>query len=316
MANKCNQCGKFVAVTEGVKCEKCSCIFHQHCLPASSRSKVRIICHQCLKQKETECDDLFLDAGENSTIHALTEAIKVLREELVAVTKEMTSFRQELKRLNEHIIESNKRVACLEDRMDILEGKFAAERSGVEPNTLVAIAELKAELNEREQDSLINDIEIAGLPEDRGENVMQIVTLTAQKLGMNLACEDIIYAERQGPRRAYPEELPRPRIICVRLARRALRDQFLRVARVRRGADTDGIVNGVPTKFYVNERLSRTNRRIFYKAREEGRRQGWRYIWTREGRVYARRDHGSPAHRIRTDENISVVFGMASVGMT
>lgn len=81
------------------------------------------------------------------------------------------------------------------------------------------------------------------------------------------------------------------------------------------GLDTAGIVDGDSSRFYVNERLSRVNRMLFYKSREMARRLGWRYIWTRGGRIYARRDSGAPAQRVRVEEDLGKVFGSSLVGI-
>ncbi|CAG9572878.1 unnamed protein product [Danaus chrysippus] len=101
----------------------------------------------------------------------------------------------------------------------------------------------------------------------------------------------------------------RPRPIIVRLAHRAVRDEMLRAARVRRGCDSSGIVESEAKRFYVNERLTPMNRHIFYKTRELGRSDGWRYIWTRGGRIYARRNGDSETRRIRTLEDTIKFFG-------
>lgn len=106
----------------------------------------------------------------------------------------------------------------------------------------------------------------------------------------------------------------RPRALVVRLARRGVRDDLLRGARARRGADTaDFGFKSNARVFYVNERLSKTNRRLFYLAREAGRLHKWRFVWTKEGRVYARREPEQAAHRIRTEEDITRVFGSGIV---
>lgn len=106
-----------------------------------------------------------------------------------------------------------------------------------------------------------------------------------------------------------PKQRPRP--IVVRLARRALRDQLLKAARVRRGATTEGTdLPGPARKFYMNERLTRTNRLLFRRARELGDHHRWRFIWTRDGKIYARQHSGRDAlrHRIRTEADLNRVF--------
>lgn len=196
------------------------------------------------------------------------------------------------------------------------------------------ILQLNSELNERDQASLINDVEIAGIPEFPGESVTSLVTGIANKLGMQLDARDIVYAAREGaPRSAAgaaaasgpaavsgPAAATRmlPRRIVVRLARQALRDDLLHAARVRRDVTTAdiGLPHHVPVRVYINERLTKMNRVLLGKAREAKRKFGWRFVWTREGRIYARKDD-SPAsrtQRLRNDDDLARVFGNESVG--
>ncbi|KAJ2937717.1 hypothetical protein O0L34_g17857 [Tuta absoluta] len=94
----------------------------------------------------------------------------------------------------------------------------------------------------------------------------------------------------------------RLRPIVVRLGRRFLRDHFIKQARVRRGADTTdlGLPQHTPMKFYINERLTKSNRVIFGKARDAAQTAGWRFVWTREGRIFARRTESTGILRLRS----------------
>ncbi|XP_047543224.1 uncharacterized protein LOC125075556 [Vanessa atalanta] len=242
-------------------------------------------------------------------VSSLLDQMKLLRVELAAVTHEVSSFRQELALLKGTLSEVEKKVGSVEARLTQLENKAPCTIS--ESHLLEDFAKLKSDLNEREQSCLLNDIEITGITERNEENLHHVTGLIASKIGVTLDERDVVYVERSGPRPAYNEtgERSRPRPIVVRLARRSIRDQLLRAARVRRGADTTGLeIDKEPKRFYINERLTKTNRVLFYHAREEGRRNGWRYIWTREGRIYARRSKDTAAQRIKTQNDISKVF--------
>ncbi|KAI8423595.1 hypothetical protein MSG28_012673 [Choristoneura fumiferana] len=143
-------------------------------------------------------------------------------------------------------------------------------------------AELKAELNDRDQDLLLGDLEISGIPEAASENGSHLVGLVARSLGVVLDERDIVFAARVGaPRRSrdvaegggaagdagVSVERVRLRPLFVRLARRAPRPTCC-AARVRRGADTSDFgLPGSPTRSYANERLTRLNRSLFYSTR-------------------------------------------------
>lgn len=240
-----------------------------------------------------------------------------------------------LTQLTDTVSSFDQRISLIEARIDSVSDastKLAAENESLGKT----IENLKMELNARDQDLLINDLEITGIPETKEESVNHLVLLVATKLGVQIGEQDIVNASRVGPVRpsgliedpgtqagghnttagtvAATPAPPRPRPIVIRLARRTLKDQFLKAARVRRGTTTADFELPEPKRnFYVNERLTKTNRLLFNKAREEGKRHGWRFIWTVEGRILARREKGKACHRIKTEADLNSVFGSDKV---
>ncbi|XP_046978142.1 uncharacterized protein LOC124543867 [Vanessa cardui] len=203
--------------------------------PASASS------HPSPSSDTENAEDNFTDADENNSEKSLAHEIRLLRLEFSSVTRELS-------RLSTTISEFNKRVDSVEKRLDNLE-KINQERHSeiVDKNATETIAQLRSELNDRDQENLLNDIEISGIEEKNGENPTNIVVLISKKIGVPLEERDIFSAERWGARRIIADHSSqtRPRPIVVRLARRAVRDEMLRAARVRRGCDSSGIVESV-----------------------------------------------------------------------
>ncbi|CAH2108788.1 unnamed protein product [Euphydryas editha] len=325
MANKCMHCGKFP--NDSAKCTKCLATFYRACATGFDyKSMSKWSCRGCKGKvnkspaplDEAAPEDMFLDAGvEADSPLSLGQEIRLLREVMTSMRKEMQDFRQELVHLNSSMHEFNKRVESVEQRVAAVEERIGAQTCTHEanPDVINVITQLKQELNDREQENLLNNIQITGIPEKNGENVVHLVDLITKKIGVDIDARDIVSAERRGSKRASPggDETKRPRPIIVRLTRRSVRDAVLKAARVRRGTDTNGIIDGPPSRLYINEHLTRTNRVLFYKAREEGRRLGWRYVWTRGGGVFVRRESGTTVHRIKTELDIHRIFGIDCV---
>lgn len=308
MANKCNGCGKFTSTADGAKCRKCSFIFHRGCvinMSPRNTTAPKWLCRSCKNNDGTT--DAFVDASSASGVEAMMKAIDLLRTELSAFTREMSTFRQEMSSIRSSLTDVNNRLDAFDERLSKLEGREKYDEA-----TDDTMAEFRAELNERDQELLKNDVEITGISERDGERLMHVVSLICNKLGVIIDDRDVVSVQRAGPRRAaVASEQPRARPICLRLARRSIRDELLRAARVRRGADTAGFeIDAHPRRFYVNERLTRVNRQLFYAARAKAKDAGWRYVWTRDGRIFARRDASTNnvKYRIKSNSDIDKVF--------
>ncbi|KAL4708969.1 hypothetical protein ACJJTC_005830 [Scirpophaga incertulas] len=162
-----------------------------------------------------------------------------------------------MKVLRNEILECVKGMREFRSEMELLRASFASE-------------------------ALLTDLEIGQMPEDKAENAFHAVCVLATRLGVPLEERDVVYAERVGAR---PDEAGgRPRRMVVRLARRSLRDELLRAARLRR------------TGFFIG-------------VREECRRLQWRYCWTRRGRIFARQGEGRQVFQLRSEMDIPRVFG-------
>ncbi|XP_045500730.1 uncharacterized protein LOC123698181 [Colias croceus] len=320
MAKKCTACGKFCATIDGAKCNKCSAIYHKQCMNISpgSRNISKWMCKECMNKHDLPViTDLSLPVGDEAKNKqnspeqfqspSLVDEIKLLRSELSGLRLDMTSF-------TAAIHEFNKRLGDVEARLLRLESQdMQASSEHTSAASSDAIAKLEARLNQSEQENLLNDVEVTGVVESSNENPIHVVITLAQKIGVELSEHDIVSAKRVGLRRHQntiqsSNVTSKPRAIVVRLSRRHLRDELLRAARVRRGADTAGTGIGTTTnRFYINEHLTRTNRNLFYLARQKG--HDWRFIWTRGGRIYARKDSNSRICYIQSIGDIDSVFG-------
>lgn len=284
---------------------------HKHCVNLSPNSRVgpKWHCKAC-KRKPTNVDS-GETTGEGSRLAeppSLSEEIKLLRSEINSLRADIMSI------LTINNTEIQSRLEHIEGRLSKLENQQPLEIPGKDVEMNKTIQHLQIRLNESEQEHLLNDVEITCVSEESGENT------TAKKIGVTIEERDIVSTQRTGMVQQYHGDResgdrtapPRPRPLVVRFTRRHLRDEMLRAARVRRTADTTGVVSQ-PSRFYVNERLSWQNRKLFYLSRQMGNKENWRYIWTRGGRVYVRREAGARAHAIRTEDDIQKVFGKNQV---
>ncbi|XP_047989883.1 uncharacterized protein LOC125229145 [Leguminivora glycinivorella] len=225
-----------------------------------------------------------LDTTGTSDIKQLVTELRLFREEMRTMSQHIQALRVTVANLTTKIDACDGRVDSLCARVEALEKNTTTSSVGKDTEASLAdtVAQLRLELNDRDQDMLLNDVELSNVPEQSGENTLHIVATLGQKLGVTLTEHDIVDASRVGRAPRLDDEAQgqpaRPRLLVVKLARRAVRDRLLQAARVRRGATTEGTgLPGPDTRFYVNERLTFLNRRLFQKARQLKEHYGWLY---------------------------------------
>ncbi|XP_061718249.1 uncharacterized protein LOC133525859 [Cydia pomonella] len=331
-------CGKPLGATGVAKCG-CGLSYHKACVGMGQNARVASTwaCPACkattprrdnsdntpVKPGGAVEDDAPLDQQLD-----IAEQLRLLRADFGSVHDEVVGLRQEVQRFHDLLSGLTGRLVVLEEKVRRLEerpvvpidgGPEDSSPSGATVELQQTVARLQLELNDRDQDALLSDLDIGHVPETKGENVVHTITVLAAKLGVTLEQRDVVFAERvgavdRGEEGANTEAGGRPRRVVVRLARRQLRDELLQAARVRRNFTfSDENQPGPPRRVFVNERLTRTNRQLFHKVRELCRQQQWRFSWTRRGRIYARQGEGKSAFPIRSEADLVRVFGASSV---
>lgn len=197
-ATKCGGCAKFLSPIEGATCNKCDAVYHRACvgLPKIGTSPYWR-CPECTKNERRDnkmetpvrgrVDTMEISSEDmNSPVAPvlapgsagkplasdLPTELRLLKEELCAefrlmrhevqkLRAEMTELKESLKVCNDHMSNLDTRVEALELRLD--------QNSSKETSVDNVIAELRLQLNEREQEVLLNDVEVNGIPEAKGE---------------------------------------------------------------------------------------------------------------------------------------------------
>ncbi|CAG4960540.1 unnamed protein product [Parnassius apollo] len=232
---KCSACGKFMAAVEGFTCPKCDKKSHRACVkvPEGVQVQTTWLCPDCKIRTPRKSDqntpvrglnsENIIKQGEEKPQSPVAQGFKEselalelrkFREELRETREEFRSFRQEMFDLR------NSTKSC-EERLDTLENKYIRleeQQTLIESKNVCGkiqdletiIADLRADLNDRDQELLYNDIEVAGIPEEGAENVLHIVTACATKLGVTLEERDIVNCVRVGLMRDEQSRLAKP----------------------------------------------------------------------------------------------------------
>lgn len=148
---------------------------------------------------------------------------------------------------------------------------------------------LVRKVEELEQYQRSNNVEVKGVPLD--SEPVDVIKKLGQIVKENIEEDDIDICHRVPTARH--DEFN----IVVRFVRRNKKNAFLAKAKKVK-LETKMLGFEVSSPVFVNEHLTRHGKQLLGAAIKKKKEAGWRYVWTAAGKIYARRNEGSPALRI------------------
>lgn len=162
---------------------------------------------------------------------------------------------------------------------------------------------LEDDYMKQQQWSRLQNIEITGVPECKEEDNVNIVQKLSQYIGVPIETSDIEFAHRVQPRRAGSSTCARP--IIARLRQRSVKDRIMAAARKTRNLNAGSVgIGGENCKIYVNEHLTRENKMLLSSCKQKGKELNYKYIWTKNCRIFVRKNDTSPPIPITTTSDL------------
>lgn len=342
MLNECYICKIAVLVTQKrTKCIKCHTQCHLDCItPTSSNKSVgprgKWLCPPCAltankgenntkspssegKNKEVENNTQVLSTPSTSTDEQhldknspLLLAIRNEVNEVISGTigSELSIIRKELSGLNE-IKVSLDYLSNLFDsvKQELEEAKTEIVNLKKENNNLreiVAANSSTIDLLEKELRS--NNIEIHCVPEYRSENLVNVVEHIGNVIKVPIQEGQITKCTRIAK---FNKNSSRPRSVLVKFNNQLLRDRFLAGVAKFNKSNSDNKLNtshigisGEKAPIFVQENLTAVAKEIHSATRIFAREKGYRFVWTRNGRIFLRKSISSDLIVVKTKEQL------------
>lgn len=151
------------------------------------------------------------------------------------------------------------------------------------------IQRLQLEMNDAEQYTRLPNMEIHGLPCFPNENLEKSVHDIAQKLGLSaFQPSDILAVHRLSSRRDRTPD------VIVKFASVKAKDKWM----AARGRLRSLHESGDLPRLFLNDNLTRTNKALFWQTRTRGKEKRYRFIWVKNGKIFAKKDEGHPLIRV------------------
>ncbi|XP_046686109.1 uncharacterized protein LOC124371800, partial [Homalodisca vitripennis] len=149
-------------------------------------------------------------------------------------------------------------------------------------------------MRDMEQYSRISNIEISGVPVSQNENLESLLCDISKAINVELKEESVEAAHRVP---SYNKKRAAP--IVVKFKSRRDKETWINGFKATRPLTADKINPRMPKeKVFINEHLSPANKQLLSKTKEAARDRGYKFVWTKDGKIFARKDSGDRVLKI------------------
>ncbi|XP_064464860.1 uncharacterized protein LOC135376191 [Ornithodoros turicata] len=214
----------------------------------------------------------------------IKDAIDELKNSITFVSNMYDEVRANVNKNADDINETTKRVTVLEDTVE----KQAEE-----------IQKLLTLQNDSEQHNRNLNLELHGIPVQEGENLRDIVRNLASKASISDFKPEAVQHIHRLPVKG--GKIPP---ILVRFTSLEARNALLQKRKMIRMLSEN---RDLPDNLYVNENLTGFNRDLLWKAKQRAKEQAYRFVWTKNGKIYVRKVERDPVLRITGHKDLAKI---------
>lgn len=299
----CKVCAKPVnRKNPGLQCGSfCGRFYHGLCINIvgnmldNLRSEgVMWTCLDCRNSRKSVGESTIPRSSHNtsdSASHALVE----IREELAKIRESQAALLQSVEFCSHKISEFEREIKKLNEYT-----RKTDQLSEENKNMRLEMDDLHARIDDLEQVSRLNNIEIQGVPEKKGEDLHRLVEEMGEQMDCTLVTSTIDYVHRVQLNQNTAKN--KIKNIIIKFNSRKERDRFLlaaRTKRIRNGHSSRLSFEGISDDVYINEHLTLANKILFKEARETAKTKLYKYVWIKNGVIFCRKTDSSRIFTIR-----------------
>lgn len=234
----------------------------------------------------------------------LTSAIQnLVTAQLNTINNQIKEFQESINFINAQYEQMKIRLEERCNTVDLLKRENEVLKSTVK--------DLTSRLNIVEVHMRESNIEINGIPENRNENLVNVVVQLSKIIKNPLTEEDIQHVTRVAQFNRTPEK---PRSVIVKLRSARHRDAVLAsVAQYNKKNPKEKLnsshlgIGGTSKPVYVSEHLSPANKALHAATRIKAKEMNYRFTWIRNGRIFVRKDEFSQAKLVKSMDCLNAI---------
>ena len=249
--------------------------------------------------------------GNESLEALLDRKLQPLQDKIVALNNTVEGMANSLTFLNSQYEDLLNKVKNMEEEKK----EAAAETLRLKTEVLKLNNEIgswRTNFDNLEQYSRRDCLEIRGVPVTEREDTTKIISNVGSMIGVEINETDVSISHRlPAPRSSTVNTTNVHPSIIVKFVRRELRERFYAARKNLREKSTSdlGFSRTTQGKIYIVENLTPRNKLLFKNSLQAKRELSYRFIWTRQGKIFLRQSSDSPAVHINNEQDLQKLFG-------
>lgn len=321
MSGKCKLCAKNITTKQQkIECRECKFWFHGNCVNLSADDISFLVgqnevwrCDTCSVERRKS---MRAESELSKSDPKITDVIELLQEMRVEnkeqikrleadIGKSVETCHEKIDELTNTIQKHNETLKAFEDKFN----EALQENS----NLKIKVNDLEMRLDDMEQYSRSNTLEINGIVETENENVIDVVIAVGNGLGYPITNDMIDACHRVGQREPEGRKRKNPRGIIVKFTRRSVKEDLLKQRRVKRNFNTKdiGISDRPAEVIYMNDSLTQRRRKILNEAKILKKEKGFQFLWVRNGKILLRTEEGAKVIALVSLEQVAALRASA-----
>ncbi|CAG4966886.1 unnamed protein product [Colias eurytheme] len=227
----------------------------------------------------------------------------MVSDQLKSIQHEISSFKESLNFFNAQF----ELLKTSLDERNVLVDELKNENNKLKSTVL----DLGTRLHIVEQQLRENNIEINGIPENKGEILSNTLGQLAKTVGAPLDDSDILHVTRVAK---YNKDSSRPRSVIAKLRSTRIRDTVLAaVSKYNKNNPENKLssqhlgIAGRKSPVFVSEHLTPANKQLHAATRQKAKELGYRFVWIRNAKIFVRKHEFGQVLTIRNDDSLKAL---------
>lgn len=230
------------------------------------------------------------------------------------ISKQLSAVREDVKRIEERCLHIEKSQQFLADKYESLSESLRTNKKLIEATSNNVrkhgafiednqedINKLYLLLDEMEQYSRRDCLEISGIPKTSDEDAKKLISEIGTITGVNIKEDDISIAHRLPDRKNSKDRL------IVKFVKRETKDNLYSarsklIQQSTRNLPSRKEAHTKPSRIYINESLTGYRKKLLGKINTFKKEHGYKFLWTANGKIYLKKDVTSQTCGPFTDE--------------